>query len=72
MQSEFKAKWNYKTTFAAIIYHNDELSSSLSWFDCLQTDSEVVILSAKITQILLKISFIPILLTLKDMGFLVS
>ena len=48
-------------TRAAIICHNDELSSSLGWLDCLLTDSEVFILSAEINQILLKISFIPIL-----------
>ena len=42
-------------TSAAIICHNDELS--LSWFDCLLTDSEVFILFAEINQILLKISF---------------
>ena len=46
---------------AAIICHNDELS--LSWIYCLQTDSEVFILFAGISQILLKIYFIPILLT---------
>ena len=46
---------------AAIICHNDELS--LSWLDCLLTDSEVFILFAEINQILLKIYFFPILLT---------
>ena len=50
-------------TSVAIICHNDELSSSLRWLDCLLTDSEVFILSAEINQVLLKISFIPILLT---------
>ena len=30
--------------YAAIICHNDELSLSLSWLDCLLTDSEVFIL----------------------------
>ena len=51
-------------TIAAIICHNDELSSSFSWLDCLQTDSELfLILFAEINQLLLKISFIPIILT---------
>ena len=48
-------------TSVAIICHNDELSSSLGWLDCLLTDSEVFILSAEISQLLLKIYFIPIL-----------
>ena len=43
--------------------HNDELSSSLSWVDCLLTDSEVFILFAENSQILLKISVVPIYLT---------
>ena len=46
---------------AAIIRHNDELSLSL--LDCLLTDLEVFILFAEINQIILKIYFIPILLT---------
>ena len=49
--------------FAAIICHNDELSSSFSWLDCLPTHSEVFILFAEINPLLLKISFISILLT---------
>ena len=40
-----------------------ELSSILSWLDCLLTDLEVFILFAEINQIILKIYFIPILLT---------
>ena len=48
--------------FATIICQNDELSSSLSlsWLDCLLTDSEVSFLFAEINQILLKFFFIPI------------
>ena len=45
-----------------IICNNDELSLSLTWPDCLQIDSEAFILFVEINQILLKISFIPILL----------
>ena len=51
-------------TIAAIICHNDKLSSSLSWLDCLQMDSGFFILSAEINQTLSKISYIPILLIL--------
>ena len=43
----------------------DELSSILSWVDCLLTDSEVFILFSENSQIRLKISVIPILLTFK-------
>ena len=39
---------------AETICHNDELSSSLSWLDCSQTDSEFFTLLAEISQILLK------------------
>ena len=42
--------------------HNDELSSSLSWNDFLLTDSDVFILFAENSQILLKISVTPVLL----------
>ena len=43
--------------------HNDELSSTMSWVGCLLKDSELFILFAENSQILLKISVIPILLT---------
>ena len=42
---------------------NDELSSTMSWVGCLLTDSELFILFAENSQILLKISVIPIILT---------
>ena len=42
---------------------NDELSSTVSWVGCLLKDSELFILFAENSQILLKISVIPILLT---------
>ena len=42
---------------------NDELSSTMSWVGCLLKDSELFILFAENSQILLKISVIPILLT---------
>jgi hypothetical protein len=45
---------------------NDELSSTMSWIGCLLTDLELFILFAENSQILLKISVIPILLTLKS------
>ena len=41
----------------AIICHNDELSLSLTWLDCLPTDSEIFF-------ILFAENFIPILLTI--------
>ena len=43
--------------------HNDELSSTMCWVGCLVTDSDLFILFAENSQILLKISVIPILLT---------
>ena len=42
---------------------NDDLSSGMSWVGCLVNDSELFILFAENSQILLKISVIPILLT---------
>ena len=47
----------------SIICHNDELSSTMSWVDLLLKDSELFILFAENSQILLKISGIPILFT---------
>ena len=43
--------------------HDIELSSTMSWVGCLLKDSELFILFAANSQILLKISVIPILLT---------
>jgi hypothetical protein len=43
--------------------HNDELSWMMSWVGCLLKDAELFILYAENSQILLKISVIPILLT---------
>ena len=43
--------------------YNDELSSTMSWGGCLLNKSEIFILIAENSQILLKISAIPILLT---------
>ena len=42
---------------------NDELSSTMSWVGCLLTDSELFVLFAENSQIFLKISGIPIILT---------
>ena len=50
------------TKLAAIIYHYDVMSLNLNGLDCLQIDSQGI-LFAEINQILLKISFISILLT---------
>ena len=49
--------------FMTIMCSNDELSSTLSWVCCLLKNSELFILFAINSQILLKISVIPILLT---------
>jgi len=49
--------------FVTIMCRNDELSSTMSWVGCLLKDSELFILFAENSQILLKISVIPILLT---------
>ena len=46
-----------------IMCRNDELSSTMSWVGCLLKDLELFILFAENSQILLKISVIPILLT---------
>ena len=56
-------KFELLNSWATIICHFDELSSSLTWLDCLGIDSEGFIFFAEINQILLKISFIPIILT---------
>ena len=50
-------------TFESIICCNDEFSLLMSWVGCLLKDSELLILFAENSQILLKISVIPILLT---------
>ena len=51
-----------RRTFAAIICHNDGLSSSLSWLTCLKTYSEVFfIILAEIKQTLIKIYSIELL-----------
>ena len=42
---------------------NDVLSSTMSWVGCLLPNSELFILFAENSQILFKISVIPILLT---------
>ena len=46
---------------------NDGLSSMMSWVGCLLKDSELFILFAENSQILLKISVIPNLLTFIDL-----
>ena len=50
------------STIESIICRNDELNSTMSWVGCLLKDSELFILFAENSQILLKISVIPILL----------
>jgi hypothetical protein len=49
--------------YVTIMCCNDELSSTMSWVGCLLKDSEIFILFAENSQILLKISVIPILIT---------
>ena len=46
-----------------IMCRNDELSSTMSWVGCLLKDSDLFILFAEYSQILLNISVIPIPLT---------
>ena len=46
-----------------IVFHNDVLSQMMIWVGYLLKDSELFILFAENSQILLKISVIPILLT---------
>ena len=50
-------------TIVTIMCRNDELSYTMSWVGCLLKKSELFILFAENSQILLKISVIPILLT---------
>ena len=45
------------------MYRNDKLSLMMSWVGFLLKDSELFVLFTEISQILLKISVIPILLT---------
>ena len=52
---------NFSVTIMCL---NDELSSMMNWIGYLQKDSELFILFAENSQILPKISVIPILLTL--------
>ena len=49
--------------FVTIMCRTDELSLTMSWVGYLLIDSELFILFADNSQILLKISVIPILLT---------
>ena len=46
-----------------IMCRNDEFCLTMSWVGCLLKDSELFILFAENSQILLEISVIPILLT---------
>ena len=48
--------------FVTIMCRNDELSSTMGWVGCLLTDSELFIILAENSQILLKISVISIIL----------
>ena len=50
-------------TIVTIMCRNDELSLTMSWVGCLLKDSELFILFAENSQILLKISVITILLS---------
>ena len=45
-----------------IMCRNDELSLTMSWVGCLLKNSELFVLFAENSQILLKISDIPVLL----------
>ena len=62
LSSTPRAPWG-PLTFVTIMCHNDELSLMMSWVGCLPKDSELFILFAGNSQIFLKISVIPILLT---------
>ena len=50
-------------TYVTIMCRNDELSAMMSCIGCLLKDSELFVLFVENSQILLKISVIPILLT---------
>ena len=54
----------YYEVCVSIICCNDELSLTMSWVGCLLKDSEIFILFAENSQILVKISVISIFLTL--------
>ena len=61
--SQKSQKFYEVTLMWQLFCQNDNLSLSLTWLDCLQIDSGGFILFAEINQILLKIYFIPIILT---------
>ena len=61
-QNHFIVSWK-QIISVTIMCRNDELSSTMSWVGCLLKDSELFILFAENSQILLKISVIPILWT---------
>ena len=64
---EFRESKFQQSTFqqsnVTIMCRNDELSSMMSWVGCLLKDSDLFVLFAENSQVLLKISVIPILLT---------
>ena len=65
ISSEFRSFFGrIEKTIVTIMCSNDELSWTVSWVGCLLIDSALFILFAENSQILLKISVIPILLTL--------
>ena len=60
----FFAIAEFKKHFSVtIMCRNDKLSSTMSWDGCLLKDSEFFVFFAENSQILLKISVIPFLLT---------
>ena len=61
---KFQVTWFFEVLISVtIMCRNDKLSSTMSWVNCFLKDSEFFILFAENSQMLLKISVIPILLT---------
>ena len=59
----FRALPEYMPSCVTVMCGNDELNSTMTWVGCLLKDTELFIQFAENSQILLKISVIPILLT---------
>ena len=58
------------SSYVTIMCRKDELSLTMSWVGCLLKDSELFTLFVENSQIILKISAIPILLTFMNLGAL--
>ena len=63
MPHESLKRTHHNKVFVTVMCHNDELSLTIKWVGCLLPDSEIFILFAENSRILLKMLVIPIVLT---------